>query len=239
MPNVNPVATPQVMPQSGREDVLPYILRDLTDRAEMGKAKYGTYLQTHNGRSALLDLYQELLDATMYIRQEIIERDDLYKWSYLAGLLDGEGCISVRASKQGWIHRAIEVCMTDRAPLDWAVKATGYGVVYERKDKRANRRNVYQWVVSNGDHISEIIQAVLPYLKVKTPEAILFLVADSIRRCKVNGKYGLVRQFPEIELQTVEIMRKLKARKIPYQEALDLATHLRQALLEIDERTNP
>jgi len=37
--------------------------------------KYGTYLQTHNGRDALWDAYQEAMDLCMYLRQAILERD--------------------------------------------------------------------------------------------------------------------------------------------------------------------
>jgi hypothetical protein len=52
------------------------VLNDLTARAEMGHQKYGMLLKTHNGRSALLDLYEELLDASMYIKQLLMEADD-------------------------------------------------------------------------------------------------------------------------------------------------------------------
>jgi hypothetical protein len=45
----------------------------LKDRAEAGKKKYGVYLQTHNGRDALWDAYQEALDLVMYLRQRILE----------------------------------------------------------------------------------------------------------------------------------------------------------------------
>lgn len=46
---------------------------DLKARAEMGKAKYGTYLRTFNGRDALTDAYQEALDLVMYLVQVNLE----------------------------------------------------------------------------------------------------------------------------------------------------------------------
>ncbi len=46
---------------------------DLFERAEMGQEKYGTYLRVNNGRVALVDLYQELLDAVMYSGQVRME----------------------------------------------------------------------------------------------------------------------------------------------------------------------
>jgi 8-oxo-dGTP pyrophosphatase MutT (NUDIX family) len=48
--------------------------KDMADRNEMGKAKYGTPLQPFNNRKPLIDVYQELLDAAVYLRQEIWEQ---------------------------------------------------------------------------------------------------------------------------------------------------------------------
>lgn len=45
------------------------VCADLTARAEVGRAKYGTYLETHNGRDSLMDAYQEALDLLMYLEQ--------------------------------------------------------------------------------------------------------------------------------------------------------------------------
>ena len=49
---------------------------DLDARAAMGEAKYGERLQAHNGRDALLDAYQELLDAWVYLRQRLEEQHE-------------------------------------------------------------------------------------------------------------------------------------------------------------------
>jgi len=46
---------------------------DMDARARVGEAKYGERLAAHNGRNATLDLYQEILDAVMYMRQVIAE----------------------------------------------------------------------------------------------------------------------------------------------------------------------
>lgn len=53
------------------------MVADLTARAEEGRKKYGTYLESFNGRDALMDAYQESLDQTMYLRQAIEERDSV------------------------------------------------------------------------------------------------------------------------------------------------------------------
>jgi hypothetical protein len=49
------------------------VIKDLRVRAEMGKAKYNTYLMTNNGRDAIQDAYQEALDLIMYVTQADME----------------------------------------------------------------------------------------------------------------------------------------------------------------------
>jgi len=63
-------------PQPGKTVVSDYVLADIHKRIIMGLEKYGTKLQTNNGRDALWDKYQELLDAIFYARQEILEKEE-------------------------------------------------------------------------------------------------------------------------------------------------------------------
>jgi hypothetical protein len=57
------------------QSVTEAVMLDLHERREYGRRKYGTELMTNNGRDALLEIYQELLDATMYTKQLLMERD--------------------------------------------------------------------------------------------------------------------------------------------------------------------
>lgn len=66
----------QPPPEPGDKVVLFAVLADLQSRAEEGKRRYGTYLETHNGRDALQDAYEEALDLAMYLKQAIMERDN-------------------------------------------------------------------------------------------------------------------------------------------------------------------
>jgi hypothetical protein len=72
-----PAATHEPPPKPGKAKVLDLVLADLTARAEEGHKKYGTYLETHNGRDSLMDAYQEALDLCMYLRQALEERNDV------------------------------------------------------------------------------------------------------------------------------------------------------------------
>lgn len=70
---VRPAAAHEPPPTPGRERVLDAVLEDLRARAEEGRKKYGTYLETHNGRRGLMDAYQEALDLVMYLKQCLME----------------------------------------------------------------------------------------------------------------------------------------------------------------------
>lgn len=51
------------------------VRQDMIERDQLGRERYGVPLQPHNGRDALVDAYQEILDAAVYLRQAIYERD--------------------------------------------------------------------------------------------------------------------------------------------------------------------
>lgn len=50
------------------------VVEDMRAKDSAGAAKYGTRLQAENGRDALVDVYQELLDSSVYNRQAIWEQ---------------------------------------------------------------------------------------------------------------------------------------------------------------------
>jgi hypothetical protein len=50
------------------------VIADMHERKQVGKEHYGTILQAHNGRDAMVDAYQEVLDLAVYLRQAIEER---------------------------------------------------------------------------------------------------------------------------------------------------------------------
>lgn len=64
---------PMPIPVSSRP-IWELVIEDMQDRDRMGREKYGTPLQAHNGRRPLVDAYQEVLDLAVYLRQSIEER---------------------------------------------------------------------------------------------------------------------------------------------------------------------
>jgi len=67
----------QPNPIEGKTDVTPLVIKDLEQRATIGLETYGKPLQTHNGRDALWDAYEEVLDLAQYLRQRIEEESSV------------------------------------------------------------------------------------------------------------------------------------------------------------------
>lgn len=74
------MTSPATLKQSSKPtghgpDIALLVQGDIEARAKIGEKTYGQRLKPHNGRDALIDAYQELLDGAMYLRQLLYERD--------------------------------------------------------------------------------------------------------------------------------------------------------------------
>lgn len=52
------------------------VIEDMKSRKAMGLEKYGTVLQANNGRNALKDAYEEVLDLACYLKQKLEENEN-------------------------------------------------------------------------------------------------------------------------------------------------------------------
>ena len=95
MKTANRINKPQPKPQGKGKVVINYVISDLLERAEVGKKKYGTYLETGNSRDALIDAYQEAMDLVMYLRQLILEREDYAGLYSLHSIGENKTCDTV------------------------------------------------------------------------------------------------------------------------------------------------
>lgn len=67
----------QPLPTGDGEEVTSSLVKLLLEREEKGRATYGTTLKTRNGRDAIIDLRDELLDGAQYCEQLRLERDEM------------------------------------------------------------------------------------------------------------------------------------------------------------------
>lgn len=86
--------------------------------------------------------------------------------AYIAGLFDGEGCVSVSVRKDGRLNFQVKITQKDRSILDIIANALGYGVVWFQGEHHDLR-------LFSADDISRFIETVLPYSIVKRSQLIL------------------------------------------------------------------
>ena len=57
------------------------VIKDFRARTALGLKKYGRKLTTWDGRSSIIDRYEEILDEAQYTRKMITELEDMNKLS--------------------------------------------------------------------------------------------------------------------------------------------------------------
>ena len=94
--------------------------------------------------------------------------DSLVKISpaYIAGLFDGEGCVSATIRPDKRLSFQVKITQKDRSILDLVANALGFGLVWFQG-------NHYDLRLFSADDISRFIEAVLPYCIVKRAQLVL------------------------------------------------------------------
>jgi hypothetical protein len=89
--------------------------------------------------------------------------------AYFAGILDGEGCVSIIESKQR-LYPVISIVNTNKDLIQWLYNNVDNSKITERKATK-NKEKIYRWQVSRLGAVSGILIRVLPYLIVKELQA--------------------------------------------------------------------
>jgi len=126
--------------------------------------------------------------------------------AYIAGLVDGEGCISIcrRKKKQrnnsNWYYEPqVAVTNTDRRLLDFLIDLYG-GWIAIVKGKKDNHKTGYHWKIT-GDNMRTLLKDILPYLKSKEKQAKILLQFPKYGHRGWGGAYSKGRTEEELKRQ--------------------------------------
>ncbi len=94
--------------------------------------------------------------------------------AYVAGLIDGDGCIRFQSRKRGRKRRPPEIVVSNscKVVVEWLQKRFG-GRIYV--DNRRGRRVSYSWRLYRKEEVRRLLRMVLPFLKVRRRQAELVL----------------------------------------------------------------
>lgn len=127
---------------------------------------------------------------------------------YMAGIIDGEGTITIN----GWKWRTcagvprIEVTNTDERLTDWLEKTFG-GHVTPNDDGNLNHKKRYIWYL-NGKQTVILCQILIPYLKLKKEQSILVAEFYTKRRLRERRENGTWKRLTEEERQRRRVIAK-------------------------------
>jgi len=102
---------------------------------------------------------------------------DKAKYAYLAGIIDGEGCLTIGAGRKGKVtnyNSIIMIASTNEKLIQWL--QTNFGGNYYKAGRVSEKwKQAYIWRFLKKKDIEQLLLAVLPYLIIKREQAILLL----------------------------------------------------------------
>jgi hypothetical protein len=128
--------------------------------------------------------------------------------AYLAGLIDGEGCITlgrtVRAGQRRGESRtydSLTIVNTNRDVLLWVQEVFG-GRIHANIKREQGWKTAFSWYATNP---ASVLKAILPYLKIKKRQAEIFL-----EFCATKRRYGKSRIPIDVEDRRTQIVAEIR-----------------------------
>jgi len=135
--------------------------------------------------------------------------------AYLAGIIDGEGCIGAwnRRAKSDGRKRQAELTIRVSMTTPYAVKLlheTFGGSPFAECRHKGNRKQTFAWVVVHRK-AEAAIRALLPYLREKRAQAdVALAMVEFNRKCGIGKGRPLTDEEFAVHEKYVERLRELK-----------------------------
>ena len=104
------------------------------------------------------------------LKEEIKIPREKTKLAYMAGLLDGEGCLRIDERKNRGRRITVSVSNTDMKMINWMKENFG-GNIYEDNNAKYGWKACYQLQIRKTKDIYKLLKAVSPYLITKKEKA--------------------------------------------------------------------
>lgn len=138
-----------------------------------------------------------------YIKSPKIRKLTKLEVAYLAGLVDGEGCLGLAVRLKKYVTPTLQIGNTNYDIIEWLMGITG--TCYYVPDKRPNRKQAYLWRCA-GAQAREVIRFVYPFLIIKKKQAKVIL--DLHDRIGVGYGQGNGRKLSDNDFEMMAKARK-------------------------------
>ncbi len=110
--------------------------------------------------------------------------------AYLAGLIDGEGSVSLsRKHRNENRQLVISISSTERQLLTYAQDVLGAGKITNKRTYRAHHTPSVTFAITNRQAL-DLLKQVAPYLKSYKADRAAFILQHYVRLTPRNGKYS-------------------------------------------------
>lgn len=133
--------------------------------------------------------------------------------AYIAGLIDGEGTISLTRKHRGE-HRQLMVSISSTEPrlLKYVHQTIGAGRITNKRTYHANHTPSFTYAISNRQAL-DVLEQVEPYLKTYKAKRARMILRSYVRLTPRNGKYTSV-QLKERDIFIEKFLRLNPRRQI-------------------------
>jgi len=119
---------------------------------------------------------------------------------YLAGLIDGEGSITIKKSLGKWYAPWIQITNTNIDVMNWleetlGTKGIGH-IVAKEKPRKPNHKQTYNYNIGSVQGVKQVLEQIVDLLKIKKQQALLVL--EFIRLKENKADYGILPEEEEI-----------------------------------------
>lgn len=125
-------------------------------------------------------------------------------WKYIAGFIDGEGCIDVQISKGNYVTPRLRVALAEpgKEVLEH-LQANFGGSLLKRESTNSNWSTAYSWEITGYAKVASLLRNIVNHLVIKKEQARLILWCESnlkgrhlnedVRKCAIQELKAMKR----------------------------------------------
>ncbi len=125
-------------------------------------------------------------------------------WKYLAGFIDGEGCIDLQVSHGKYIQPRIRIGLAASSKFIIDMLKNSYGgSIHHRKSANADWQDAYTWQLNGYKNVCKFLRNIINHLFIKKEQARLILWMER----NLKGRY-LSQECRSIARQELKLMKR-------------------------------
>jgi len=153
-------------------------------------------------------------------------KNNAEKWAYIAGYLDGNGCIDGKIIRDKTLKRKWKILLSisfiQNLNRKWFIEQLyndiNMGYILDRSDKNL------ELIIKSKNQIKDLIKKLQPYLKLKKAQANLMIEIlnknietdeEFIEVCKMIDKFGYLNESKNIKYTSIIVEKELLKKYLP------------------------